>query len=226
MHNDALFRSVCCSPQLDFQKVRDSTWWQVCETENILTHLQNSITDHFKPVYSQLEKEAKKNTESLTNWQVVSYSVRRYVLGNYQRDVIPSYLQSSIDMLPDNRAASFFMQTLVVKHNHLTVSRALSRERPRNVLMDLDGKFLTDKVPRKLRQVVWSRSAHVKDWIGSHPDKADELMAWWRPTCSKNSRMSEHMHGGARRRRNHIRPSFSIYQWKFVKCFRFASENL
>ena len=121
---------------------------------NILTHLQNSITDHFKPVYSQLEKEAKKNTESLINWQVVSYSVRRYVLGNYQRDVIPSYLQSSIDMLPDNRAASFFMQTLVVKHNHLTVSRALSRERPRNVLMDLDGKFLTDKVQRKLRQVV------------------------------------------------------------------------
>ncbi len=107
-------------------------------------------------MYSQLEKEAKKNTESLINWQVDSYSVRRYVLGNYQRagDVIPSYLQSSIDMLPDNRAASFFMQTLVVKHNHLTVSRALSRERPRNVLMDLDGKFLTDKVQRKLRQVV------------------------------------------------------------------------
>ncbi len=40
---------------------------------NILTQLQNSITDHFKPVYSQLEKEAKKNTESVTNWQVVSY---------------------------------------------------------------------------------------------------------------------------------------------------------
>ena len=47
-----------------------------------LTYLQNNITDRCKPVNSPLEKEAKENKESETKWQVVSDSVRRYVLGN------------------------------------------------------------------------------------------------------------------------------------------------
>jgi hypothetical protein len=97
-----------------------------------------------------MKKKAKKNKLSATKWQVVGDSVRRYILGNYQRDVIPSYIKNSIEKLPDKRWVSYFMQTLVVKHNHLTVSRVRASEKQRKtipLLMDLEGKLMTERVP-------------------------------------------------------------------------------
>ena len=154
MHNEAFSApfAAALSATIGMFEIPADGKFEQQRVMNILTYLQNNITDRFKTVHDHLEKEAKKNKESPTKWQVVSDSVRRYVLGNYQRDVIPSYIRCSIDKLPDKRWASFFMQTLVVKHNHLTVSRALSSDCPRNVmplLMDLQGKLLTDKVTEK-----------------------------------------------------------------------------
>ena len=115
------------------------------QVKHIQGVLQINMADQFRPVYDQLEKEAKKNKLPATKWQVVGDSVRRYVLGNYQRDVIPTYIKKSIEKLADKRWASYFMQTMVVKHNHLTVTRVRASERKKGaLLMDLEGKLLTD----------------------------------------------------------------------------------
>ena len=63
------------------------------------------------------------------DWKVVSDGVHRYIKGIYMRDKIPPYIVTGIMGLTDLRWKSVFMQLMIVKHNHLTVSRAIAAKR-------------------------------------------------------------------------------------------------
>jgi len=110
--------------------------------------LQRCVLEQFKPIHEAMQ--ARKSKERNTKWSVLSDAVHRYVYGIYRRDMIPSYIVTGVNTVSDPRWRNVFTQLLLVKHNHLTVSRAIEGKRDSIPhLMDLDGKILSEKVPKE-----------------------------------------------------------------------------
>ena len=109
--------------------------------------LHRATLEAFRPIHELIQ--ARKHKKREIKWLAVTDAVRRYVYGNSMRDVIPSYIVVSIQNLKDLRWKNVFTQLIIVKHNDLTVSRAIEGKRSSIPhLMDLERKILSEHVPK------------------------------------------------------------------------------
>ena len=105
----------------------------------IVEDLRERVDMYFKTVYDEKDSWPTEYGDKM-QWAFVA--VCRYVLGTYPRHVLPSYIADSIYEIEYERWSSFWIQRLVVKHNHLISANERSTAKEGNEnwsinLMDL-----------------------------------------------------------------------------------------
>ena len=119
-------------------------------TKMILEVLKTSFAEMARPVHEKLKKEGGKTMQ----WNSVSDMIRLFVFGVYNRDKIPLYILGAVQDIQDPKWRSFFLQRLVVKHNHRTVQRCIDTHRSPEAtppLMDLQGRNYEPGFPQQPR---------------------------------------------------------------------------
>jgi hypothetical protein len=118
-------------------------------TKQILNKLKANFAEKCRHVHESLQKEEGHQE---MKWSGVSDTIRRFVLGVYERDKIPVYIVEAVQNIEDPKWKSFFTQRLIVKHNHRTVQRCIDAHRPTHAipeLLDMEGRALPSHVPKQ-----------------------------------------------------------------------------
>ena len=116
-------------------------------TKQILNKLKANFAEKCRHVHESLQKEEGHQE---MKWSGVSDTIRRFVLGVYERDKIPVYIVEAVQNIEDPKWKSFFTQRLIVKHNHRTVQRCIDAHRPTHAIPELLDKAAS--APRKRSQ--------------------------------------------------------------------------
>ena len=100
-------------------------------TRLIVDDLRHVVKRAFKGLLQNEDKESKMQWSSVGD---------KYVFGNHPRRTIP-HITTSIYALEDERWESFWIQRLIVKHNHFVAAKQHEKGKVRGSLVDIPGKL-------------------------------------------------------------------------------------
>ena len=110
-------------------------------TALLLESLKQECTSKFKAVYDMQSDNEWPNKLAKTT---MSDQIRHMIMGRFDCNRLPNYVHTCIEALKSERPRwrDFWMQAIVVKHNHFVVRRAMHRGKASSVrLLNLLGNY-------------------------------------------------------------------------------------